>query len=247
MVSAEVGAFEVGPERRDTVGVRLSPDVLGDRVVDALVGPVEVLVGHSVVGVDGGGGVGAVEDKAVERGAVGVGDNRGANLVGVPVLHAHHGGLADRAPTGAGQGFTAGVGHVAALTTHVGFINFDRAETRDGGAGVVERRAEPMEDKPRGSLRDAEVPVQLHAGDALEARDIQADGDSPQAEGHAGALQRRVGGHAEPAAASRATSKAGRWWAWSRFQSSRSGDNSAGWARVGQQTRRGRQSRRETS
>ena len=137
-------------------------------------------------------------DKWDKRFAIGVLDSLGANLIGVPVLYADNGDLADRTP--ACQLRTLFVAHVFALAAKVGFINLHGA-VEIVLMRVYPRFADALKHEPCGGLGDPDVPVQFHAADALEVGDDHVDCDCPLAEGYLRALQGRAGLDAEIAAA----------------------------------------------
>ena len=61
-----VSAFQHRPERLDAVGVRHAVDVLGNRVLDALMRVRDAFVGRRVVGVDHSARLGILGDEAVQ-------------------------------------------------------------------------------------------------------------------------------------------------------------------------------------
>ena len=62
-------------------------------------------------------------DESLERRSGGVLYNRGGYPIGLPVLHAHYGGLPDRATT-LHLG-SLSLGHVLPFSAHVSLIDFD--------------------------------------------------------------------------------------------------------------------------
>ena len=62
--------------------------------------------------------------------------------------------------TGIGQRSTLCIAHFGPLPAHVGLVDFERPVV----VIVIERLADALEHVPRGLLRDADVPVELNAG-----------------------------------------------------------------------------------
>ena len=66
---------------------------------------------------------------------------------------------------------------VAFQPADVGLIDFDR--TGEGTGIARQRLADPMQHEPCCLLADPEIPVELHAGDALQVRDGEVDSKRP--------------------------------------------------------------------
>ena len=111
----------------------------------------------------------------MDGGLVGALDYLNTHLVRCPVLRADDRHLVDH--SAAGQMLTLGLRHVRPRTAHVRLVDFNGAD--ENTVAVLERLAEPVRQVPRCLLRDVEVPVQLHARHALEARQAQVDGYRP--------------------------------------------------------------------
>ena len=115
-----VSAFQHRPERLDAVGVRHAVDVLGNRVLDALMRVRDAFVGRRVVGVDHSARLGILGDEAVQGILVRALDHAGVDLVGGPILRADHRRHVHRAASG---GFgPLGVRLVLALAAKVGLV-----------------------------------------------------------------------------------------------------------------------------
>ena len=93
---------------------------------------------------------------------------------------------------------------LAPLASHVGLVHFDWPIKGTVIVAVVECLANALEHVPGGFLRDPDLQVQLHAGDALEAGQVQVDGVHPLAERQLRILQQRTGLDAEVGPAVRA-------------------------------------------
>ena len=93
-----VRPLEHGPEGFHAVRVSLSPDVLGDGVIDGLVAIVQPqpLVAGVLVRVDRRAGLGVLADKALQGFTVHLPNDLGPDLVGLPIFHADDRRLVDR-------------------------------------------------------------------------------------------------------------------------------------------------------
>ena len=103
-------------------------------------------------------------------------------------LIANHGRLADGpAP---GPELLAGM-FVPLFPADIGLIHFHRASElrRFGGPGFPDA----VGHVPSGLLGNPQVPVQFHAGDALEVGGVEEERDGPLGEGEVGALHNRPG------------------------------------------------------
>ena len=76
-----------------------------------------------------------------------------------------------------------------ALAAHVGLVDFHRSGELLALVRALPPFADAVQHEPGGRLADADVAVKLHAGDALEACDLEIDGDGPLAQRHPRALQ----------------------------------------------------------
>ena len=117
-------------------------------------------------------------DEALQRFTIGRLDDLGAHLVGHAVLCSGYDSLADRAA--ARMQLLVGM-LVAFLPSHIGLIDLYWTVETPVIAIVGPCLAETVQHKPRRLLRDAEVTVKLHAGDAFKARQAEVDGDGPLA------------------------------------------------------------------
>ncbi len=86
---------------------------------------------------------------------------------------------------------------VAFLPAVVGFVDLDLA--RQAGA-VLPPFTDLLRHHPRGFLRDAEVPVEFHAGDAFQARGHEIHDDDPGSDRELAELHHGPGLDAEVAA-----------------------------------------------
>ena len=198
---AGVRPLQHRPERLNPVRVSLPADVFGDGVTDRFMLPLDAPVGRSVIGVDRGIFLGVFLDEILQRLGIGLGNDLGADLVRVPVLHADDRRLTDRAPARARQFLPLGVAHVLPLAAHVGLVDLHRAVKGLFVAIFAPRLADAMQHEPRRALRDANIPMQLHAGDGLEGRDAQVDRDGPLAQRDVRPRHRRAGADGEVGAA----------------------------------------------
>ena len=89
VVHPVIAPLQGRPERLHPVRVRLPPDVLAHAVPDGLMRPGHPDIGQGLVGVDGCGLVGVLEDEALERWRIGLLHHLGRDLAGLPVLHPH--------------------------------------------------------------------------------------------------------------------------------------------------------------
>ena len=183
VIGAMIAALEHRPERLDPVGVRHSVDIFADRVLDGFVRPGNAAVCGSIIRIDRRSGKRGRKDKTLQGLSGGVGNGPCTDLVGFAVLHADNGRLAYGSPARIPECLAPGVAHVPALAAHVGLIGFHRAaELRQ----VFNRPGftDALEHEPGGFLRYADVPVEFHAGHALETGQVQMDGDAPFLQGH---------------------------------------------------------------
>ena len=97
--------------------------------------------------------------KPAQRRAVGVADHRSLNRVGFPILHANHRRLAER-PARALD--LLAVVLVLLFAPHVRFVHFDWTGERQGV--VRPSFPNPVSQVPGGFLCNAQIAVQLHAG-----------------------------------------------------------------------------------
>ena len=199
---ALVSALQHRPEGLDAVGVRHAPDVLGDVVVDFLV----VEAGHAAVAASGiridlRARRRMVRDETLHGLTVLALYNLRDNSIGLAILRTHHHRLAGRA---ASESLAAlGLRHILLTTANVGFIHFNRTVERSV-AFRSPRFPNAMQHEPRRRLRHANVALQLHAGDRLQAGETQIDGDDPLAERYFRPLHRGARLHAEVGSAVRA-------------------------------------------
>ncbi len=171
-----VRPLEHGPERFHAVGVDLAANVLAHRMLDRFMLERDALIGGSLIGVDGSVRVHIPSHEALQCLSVRRRHDSSHNLVGRPVLGSDDCCLSNGSP--ACQFLALGVGHIAALPAHIGLVHFNRA-----GKQVAVTRRQSLADAvchvPRGPLRYRDVPVQLHAGDALEIRCDEEQGEEP--------------------------------------------------------------------
>ena len=131
VVGAVVTALEKRPEALYPVRVSHPIDVLANRVLDRLMGSGEALIARMVIGVDRGALSSPVYHEALQRLFVGSLDHRRAYLVGLAILYASDGHLANRA-TASMQLFRFML--IAFLAADVGFVPFDRTKKSSIGA-----------------------------------------------------------------------------------------------------------------
>ena len=121
-----------------------------------------------------------------------LGDSLGANLPGLPILDPHNGSLTRRA---ADSARALGLVLVRLLAAHEGLVHLNRAV--EGAHLRFPCTPDTVREVPGRFLRDAEVAVQLHAGDALEiggqsALESQRLSDTVQASTDVWAAQRSL-------------------------------------------------------
>ena len=187
-------SFQQAPEGLNAVRVGLAPDILANRVLDRFVVR-QGMVGQGVIGVDLGPRLHVFHDEAAHGLALGVGDNLSLDAVGGPVFHSGHGCLTYG--TSACQGLPLLVVLVLPFATHVGLVNLDRTGERSTVFSPGPSLPDAVEHEPGGGLADADITVELHAGNALEAGQFQVDGNGPFAQGNLGVSQCRPGSDAK--------------------------------------------------
>ena len=163
-------------------------------MLDALVLVLDALIGRRVIGVDYGVRLGILSYETLQCALVRALDYLGVNPVGRQVFRADDRHHVHRAT--ARRCLALGVRHVLALPANIGFVEFYRAVK---GAFAVAGPCFPntMQHGPRGGLRHTDIPVELHAGNALEARQAKVYCDDPFAKRDVRARDRRSGANTE--------------------------------------------------
>ena len=171
---AFVGAFKEAPKALDPGRVRHVADVLTSRVPDRFVVR-EPLVSTVVIGIDHRTWYGVAFDKPLQRRRVGMLDDACGHAVRLPILRANHGGFSHRS---APRVELLPLVFIALLAADIGFIHFDRAG--EGVAGWRDPRfADAMQHDPGGRLGHADIAMELHAGNALQAREFERHRKGP--------------------------------------------------------------------
>ena len=183
VVDALVAALEQCPKGFDAIGVRLLADIFADRVPHGLVVEGQAGVDLGIVGVDGRALLGVLHDKAFHRRLIDLIDHAGRDLTGFAVFRARDGCLVDCTTTGAE--FLPRV-LVALKPAKERLVGLDRAgkQQRLGLQGFPE----PVQHEPSRLLRDAQLPVQAHRGNALDVGQVQVQANRAGAAGHLGVL-----------------------------------------------------------
>ena len=196
-------SLEHRPERLYSIGVRLTPDIFVDRVIDGLMLEFRhPSVGRRVICVDRRARLGVLADKALQRRAVRPTHDLGPNLVAIAILDADHRRLSDRA-TALVHRLALAKRHVPALAAEVALVDFNRAVElvvivfRPGFADTVKH-------EPRGRLRHADIALQLHGRNRFQAGQAQVDRNGPLAQRDFRPLHGGARLHAEIGAAVRA-------------------------------------------
>ena len=166
VVNALLRPLEHRPKRLDPIGMSHPVNVLANAVTHARVVEGHALIGFGVVGVDGGASDRGGNNESLQRLGVGPFCDLGSYLVGLAILGTDNGGLADCAPASLDL-LTLVL--IALLAAHIGFVYFNWTR-KSLKIIAVPRLANALEHVPRTRLRDAYVPMQFHAGYALEAR-----------------------------------------------------------------------------
>ena len=177
MKRAFVRPLEHRPEGLDPVRVRLSFYVLGNGMADRLVVR-QARVSAVVVGIHLRARLGPISDEVLERIAVRARNYGGAHAVGRAVLRAHDGSFADRPATSVQ--FLASV-FVLLFAAEIGFVDFDRATERFP-VGPAPRFTNAVQHEPSRRLGDPDIPMQLHARNALKASEAKVDRNGPLAQ-----------------------------------------------------------------
>jgi len=173
---AHVSPLEHRPERLDALGASVASDILAIRVVDALMlEEGQVAIGRRVIGVEPGNAHHAVLDEGLKRQERGVVDHARAHLVGPPILHAGDDALA--IVVAIPRGLALLRVHVLELAADKGLVGLSSAEERRPLPFLC--LADAVRQIPGRFLIDAEIAVQLHRRNALEARRHQIDRDGP--------------------------------------------------------------------
>ncbi len=187
-VRPPVGSLEVSrdggiPPHRAAIGARQAQEraipagggpEMGQRSVR--LGP----IGPVIVRVDGGSPCGMTLDKRDQVNGTGGLHNLRPHLPAVPVLHTDNGGHVNRpAP---GGGLALGIGPVGSDAAHIGLVNLIRSTHRWLIIVPPEHLADAPEHEPRRLLGHANVPMQFHGTDTLEAGHVQIDGQHPLAQ-----------------------------------------------------------------
>ena len=170
--------FQHRPKGLDAVGVRLTPDIFGDRVIDGLMLEFRhPSVGRRVICVDRRARLGVLADKALQHLAVRPTHDLGPDLVAVAILDADHRRLPDRA-TALVHRLALCLRHVPALAAEIGLVHFHRTVEL---VVVIFRPGFPdtVKHEPRGRLRHADVALQFHGRNRLEVRQAQVDRNRP--------------------------------------------------------------------
>ena len=167
-------AFKEAPKAPDPGRVRHVADVLTSRVPDRFVVR-EPLVSTVVIGIGHRTWYGVAFDKPLQRRRVGMLDDACGHAVRLPILRANHGGFSHRS---APRVELLPLVFIALLAADIGFIHFDRA-----GEGVAgwrgPRFADAMQHDPGGRLGHADIAMELHAGNALQAREFERHRKGP--------------------------------------------------------------------
>ena len=198
---AVVRPLEHGPEALDAVGMRHAVNVFANRMLDRFVVVGDAPISRRFIGVDRGIGGCVIGDEALQRLRVRLLHHLGAHGVGGAILRAHNRRLASRATTL--KRFALALWHVAALAAHVGFVNLDRTIERTVAA-FAPCFPNAVQHEPRRRLRNANIPMQLHGRNRLQAGKAQVDRDGPLAQRDIGTSNRRSGANAEIGPAIRA-------------------------------------------
>ena len=174
VIGSDIAPLEHGPERFHAVGVNVAPYVLLDGVLDRFV----ILQGDvrsGVVRVDLRSRPDVIGNESLKGLALGVVHDLGCNPFRAPILGADYGSL----PYGpASREFLPlGITHIASLAAEIRLVHLNRS------GHVPDLAEEPLTDAlheiPGRLLRDAQLPVQLHGGNTLQARRHHVDGDGP--------------------------------------------------------------------
>ena len=174
-----VSAFQHRPERLDAVGARHAVDVLGNRVLDALMRVRDAFVGRRVVGVDHSARLGILGDEAVQGILVRALDHAGVDLVGGPILRADHRRHVHRAASG---GFgPLGVRLVLALAAKVGLVELYWAVERAFAVTVSPSLTYAVQHEPRRRLGDTDIAFQLHGRDRFKVGQAEVNRNRPLA------------------------------------------------------------------
>ena len=142
-----------------------------------------------LIGIDRRARRGVLAHEALKGGAGRVGNDLGPDLVRGAILYACNGGLAHRAPARVRKLFPLRLGHVRPTPAHVGLIRFHG--TAEGLFQAAPRLADAVKHEPSRLLCHANIPMQLHAGHAFQARHFEIDGETPLAHRDPRPLQRR--------------------------------------------------------
>ena len=184
MIHAVIAAFQACPVGLHTVGVRHAPNVLGDAVLNGLMGTGNALIGPRIVGIDHRVRLGVALYEPLQCRRVGRFDNLTGDLAGVSVLHADDRRLADGSAPGVQL---LRLVLIPFLPADVCLIDLDRASeliARDGQGLTNAVRHVPCR-----LQSDTEVSVELHARHAFEVRHIEVEGNRPLVERDVGAMQ----------------------------------------------------------
>jgi len=114
----------------------------------------------------------------------------GPDLLGLPVLHADNRLLPGSTPPF--QLAALRGRHVLPLAAHERLVGLYRPLKRLVGRIAYEAFADALHEIPRRLLRDAKLPVKLHAGRALEASDHHVDSKEPLLVADPGTLHHRT-------------------------------------------------------
>ena len=176
MVDAMQPTLHYSPDRLYAVRGDVPAHIFTRAMVDSLAvkeQPVQSVVGGGFVGVERRAGFDVGMDGAVQCRCINV---RDMHSDGAPatLTHSEDGGLSHSA-TPFIQPF-AGV-FIPLLATDVGFVNLN--DTAQGFDLLAASLAQPLQDEPRGLLRDTYLLGELQAADALARRDEQIHGIQP--------------------------------------------------------------------
>ena len=145
------------------------------------------LVGYRIVRIDLCAILGAVRHEALQCLAGRILHHAGGNRARRPVLHTGNGRLAGRAAPG--EFLPLGFRHVLPFPAHVGFVRLHGA-VKQCDSFVRPCFPDSVQHEPGRFLSDVQIPVQLHAGNALEAGHLKIDRKHPFAQRNLGALKR---------------------------------------------------------